>query len=68
MWVIYEHPPDMPEWYVARRREITPGKDEPTGDFLLGNTLDAVRDLLPVGLVRLCRDPTDDPVIVEIWL
>lgn len=64
LWVVYENPKDYPGSFVAR-----PGV---TGGMacavLLADTLDELRADLPPGLTRLERDPTDDPVIVEVWL
>ena len=40
----------------------------PTDDVLLDDTLDALRNRLPPGLVQMPRDPSDDPNIVESWL
>jgi len=64
IWTIYDHPLDFPEFWVARKFEL----DKPTGEVILGNTLAAVRDTLPEGLICVPRAPADDPVIVECWL
>lgn len=63
IWVVYDHPTDHPDVYIARRFV----NDRPTGDTIQGLTLDAVRDQLPAGLARFNRDPKDDPKIVECW-
>ena len=71
MWVIYDHPLDMPEHnIVARRHEVHSDVPFETKDVLVGRTLQAVRDQLPRGLSRFPRDPTtpDDPKIIEVWL
>lgn len=68
MWVIYDHPEDLPGHVVARRHEVTACGAEPTNDVLLGDTVDAVRDRLPRGLFRLPRNPRDARHIVEVWL
>jgi len=64
LWVIYDHPFDFPQAFVARRYVI----DRPTADIIQGHTLEAVREKLPAGLARIERDPKDDPKIVEMWL
>lgn len=64
IWVIYERPWDYPNNFVARAWEF----DKPTEEILLGDSLEEVRQLLPAGLFRMPRAPTDDPVIVETWL
>ena len=64
MWVVYDHPSDMPEQFVARKW-LT---DKHTEAFFLGETLEVLRAKLPQGLTRLARHPNDDPAIVEVWL
>jgi hypothetical protein len=69
MFVVYQRPRDFPNHFVMRRWTATAGKAEPDQDyFILGETLDQVRQSVPRNCVRLERDPNDDPVIVEIWL
>ena len=65
LWVVYDHPKDLPHWYVARRWET----EQPTEEKLLSNDLDHLRTRLRArGLVCLTRNPADDPCIVETWL
>ena len=64
IWVIYRRPRDFPAHYVARCWDT----DKPTETYLIGKELDDVRSMLPDGLTRLDRHPTDDPCIVETWL
>jgi hypothetical protein len=64
LWVVYRHPADFPNDYVARAWD---GEDA-TGIGYAAPTLEAVRELLPPGLHRLDRNPLDDAVIVETWL
>lgn len=64
MWVIYRRPKDFPAHYVARCWDM----DTPTDTYLIGKDLDDVRCMLPDGLVKFDRHPTDDPCIVESWL
>lgn len=64
IWVIYRHHRDFPAHYVARCWHM----DTLTEKYLIGRDLDAVRDLLPEGLVQLDRSDKDDPTIVEVWL
>ena len=68
VWVVYDHPRDMPERVVARRHEVHAGRSLPTPDVVAGDTLNDVRHMLPPGLHCLQRDPCDDPRIVEVWL
>jgi len=67
MWVIYERPSDFPDSYVARLFRIT-GHAEPSPLAHIAETLQEVRKAIPPGLVRIDRDPLDEPQIVEIWL
>lgn len=68
MWVITAHPSDAPGGYVARLHLTLPGPTEPTATALHADTLDALRAMLPPGLVCLYRYPSDVSVIVEAWL
>ena len=67
-WVITENPSDFPGQFVARKWLIGSGTTAATTEIFTGKTLDEVRDLLPAHLVKLPRDPNDDPVIVESWI
>jgi hypothetical protein len=49
---------------VARRFEV----NKPTADVLTAGTLEAVRALLPPGLIRLERTQHDQPHIAEVWV
>lgn len=70
MWVIYDHPSDMPEHVVARRHEVHATGPTPTDDLILGPNLRAVRAQLPQGLDCLPRaeDTDDESHIIEVWL
>ena len=68
MWVIYDHPADYPKYFVARRFEIFPGGYNATKDLFLAKTLDGIRRRVPAGLVRYPPNPTDDPIIIEVWI
>jgi hypothetical protein len=64
IWAIYNSPKDYPGKFVARRWELT----TPTDEVIVADTLDEVRERLPLGLRCLDRHSGDDPVIVETWL
>jgi len=71
MWVVYDHPSDYPDAFVARRHLAFGGSPDgtPTRDVIIAADLDAVRTALALrGLVQLARMPEDHPVIVEVWL
>jgi hypothetical protein len=64
-YVIYDHPKDLPEYFVVREwTGETPGKV-----FAITRQLEPIQQfLLRRGLIRFVRHPDDDPVIVETWL
>ena len=67
VWTIYDRPADFPDSVVARRWLLTVDGLAPA-DFLVAPSIDAVRQLIPPGLVCITRDPADDPHVVESWL
>ena len=67
MWVVTGSPSDYPGQWVARLYLTLP-EAGPTNCAIIGDSLDAVRAALPLGLTRLPRYQDDDPVIVEVWL
>jgi len=66
--VVYNHPKDFPEGFIARLHLAVDGRTLPTAAVQRAGTLAELRDLLPRGLVRIARNPQDDPVILETWL
>jgi hypothetical protein len=66
MWVIYEHPKDYPDKFVARLWKITK-VDVPTGTFFLGETQTEVEAKLPPGLFWMPRHENDDACIIGVW-
>ena len=66
-YIIYKHPSDYPNYYVVRQYGV---KDSRTYSLAssLWNTLEQARKSIPVDAIRIERDPTDDPVIVESWI
>ena len=70
MWVVYDHPLDMPDRFVARRWLTLPN-NRPTQEVLTADKLDdlryAIQRAMP-GAVRLDRSPDDDAKIMEVWL
>jgi hypothetical protein len=67
IWTIYDHPLDYPDWFVARPHVIRP-KTSALPMHLIATKLEGLRALLPDGLTRMDRQPTDDPFIVEVWV
>lgn len=68
MWVIYDHPSDFPEHFVARRWV----GESPTTDHVLADSLEDVRTKVATRFAfvpsMLPRFENDDPKIVEVWL
>lgn len=68
MWTVYDKPADHPQGYVVRRFDCTAEGPIATADAYSGE-LEAIRNALwEAGLVRLDRNPGDEPQIVETWL
>jgi len=69
MWVVYDHPKDLPDGYAARKFIIDGLEPTPTDVVMWSDSLDEVRDFLAnLGLTPLARHPSDDPVVLEQWL
>jgi hypothetical protein len=67
IWIIYAHPTDYPDHYVARLWDGM--TNQATASYLLAPTLDALRLRLPPELYRyLAQHPFDEPHVVETWL
>lgn len=65
IWTIYDHPKDFPDQFVAR---LFVG-EEPSNIVLVSEDIEQLRAALASnGLTVLCRSPSDDPKIVEVWL
>ncbi len=66
MWVVYDHPKDYPDHFVARK--WLAGKTaEATDEILLDTDLDSLRKQMPPWLYCMPRQPNDDPKIIEVW-
>jgi hypothetical protein len=65
LWVVYDHPRDHPEYFVARLWD----GDKATDFAMLCPELRPLQQRLEQqGLVRMPRAPDDDPAILESWL
>jgi hypothetical protein len=68
MFVMYDHPSDHPDFYVARLHLTFP-EPQPTGLAILDRDLERLQETMEaLGLVKLMRQPGDDPVILETWI
>jgi hypothetical protein len=68
--IVYERPADFPDECVARLWLTRRGVAEPvmTGLVLRSASLETLRELLPLGLHCLPREPDDEESIVETWI
>lgn len=68
MVVVYDHPADYPDAYVARIWEMK--GNLPTNTLIKKETLHEIReDIRSVGFMHyIQRAEEDDPVIVEAWI
>lgn len=67
MWTVYRQPLDHPDHYVARMFVTLPAPVA-THVAIVADTLEELRQALPAGLLRLERQPADEPQIVEVWI
>jgi hypothetical protein len=70
IYVIYDHPKDFPNTYVAKRDWIMSGRVvRDTAFILVSPNVEQLRDIFKQnGLTKLPRDPNDVPVILEYWI
>lgn len=65
VWVVYDHPKDYPDSYVARCFI----NEQPTENVMFCTSLERLQEeLVYMGLAQLARMEDDDPVIIETWL
>jgi len=69
MWVVYDHPRDFPNTFVARKWTVGNGRAErPTDDIIVSPEITALRKMLALkGLICTVRHPTDEPQVMEVW-
>jgi hypothetical protein len=69
MWEVYVNTSDFPGRFTARPQSMFAMKHGIALDFVLvSDSLDGIRKMLPPGLVKMGRDPDDEPQIVEVWI
>jgi hypothetical protein len=65
-WSVCENPKDFPGKFTAVPSSMFLNQ---TIDFVLvAGSLAGIRKMLPPGLVRMEREPNDEPVVVEVWI
>lgn len=68
MFIITDHPEDMPDVFAARLHLSLP-EAAPTNLVVSHPDLEALRNLMmQLGLTNIGREEGDQPVIVECWL
>jgi hypothetical protein len=72
MWVVYDHPIDFPNSYVARLHQWDEQAKayvaSPT-EMMVAADVDLIRrELFSLGFHKLDRHPDDLPVIMETWV
>ena len=71
IWVVYDHPTDYPDDYVARKFTVTHKDDKgtPTDEILVSKRLEDIREVMRFKrLIAIARFTVDDPKIIETWL
>ena len=68
IWTIYDHPLDLPDYFVARKWLCSPHGPEATDEVLMDTDLNRLRAKLPPMLYCMPRKEKDDPVIIETWI
>lgn len=67
MWVVYDHPSDFPDEFVARVWKVSAAG--PRADVIRAKDLEFIRRVLrDSGLVVMDRFVEDDPNILEVWM
>jgi hypothetical protein len=68
IWTVTTGTDDFGTCYAARPHRVSEEGTGPLPVYLIADTLDELRDMLPPGLTRLARQSDDNAVIVENWL
>lgn len=69
IWTVYDHPTDHPEFFIARKSLVTAKGAVMTDETLHSISLETLQsEMRHRGLRRMAPHPSDDPVIVEVWM
>lgn len=68
MIVVYKNPRDFPGYYAARLFSIKAGKATATRFVRIAKDYESIRASIPLGFMKMSRNPQDDPCIVESWV
>jgi hypothetical protein len=61
-WIVQHDPPEHPDKFIARLATA-----HPTVYIMVADTLAELQAMLPEGLVRSERQPSDPSEVVEVW-
>lgn len=67
VWTVTYNTSDAPGLYVVQPHSSIKGPS-PEAFSLRSPSLMRLRAMLPPDLYRMARNPSDDPVIVEVWI
>jgi hypothetical protein len=65
IWTVYKSPSDHPGKWVLRGHDVPGG---PRRSYMSFDSLEQARAAVPIGLIRMTRDPSDDAAIYESWI
>lgn len=69
IYTVYHNPLDYPGKFVVRQHLIGKNTVEAFQEiFCIGDSLEEVRNKIPLGLVLIPRSPEDEKQIVESWM
>lgn len=68
IWTVTTNTKDHGKRFVARPHDPLMESNTALPFYLIADSLDGLREMLPPGLTHLDRQPGDLPVIVESWL
>ena len=68
VWIIYDHPVDYPNGFVARRAEVSTEPPLSHSFVYAGDLASLRREMRSRRLFRIPRDPKDYPKIIETWI
>jgi hypothetical protein len=69
IWTVYHRPADHPDGFLARLHEVDKGQIIATHKTIAKPELTPIRRaFLKAGLMKLERDPGDEPQILESWV
>jgi len=70
MWVIYDHPKDYPNVYIARQWRCDSNTIIPTENVIMSRDLEIIRHTMLVDMHLTClpRQESDNSNIIETWM